>query len=176
MNSSPQSSVLSPHHSVYLGLGANLGDREANLRRAVDLLSQGVRVLRVSPIYETDPVGYVEQPPFLNTVAEGITAWEPEALLDLAKAIEGQMGREATVRFGPRPIDIDILLYDDLILDSERLTIPHPRLAERAFVLVPLADLAPDLQHPVIGKTMGKLFDAVQGREGVRLWRAWERE
>ncbi len=160
--------------TVFLGLGANLGDREANLRRAVDLLAQGVRILNVSPIYETDPVGYLDQPPFLNAVARGITAWSPESLLDLAKAIEARMGREATVRFGPRPIDIDLLLYDDRIMDTERLTLPHPRLAERAFVLVPLNDLAPDISHPSLGKTVHELYEAVDGKGTVRWFRPWE--
>lgn len=161
-----------PHHSVYLGLGTNLGDRESNLRRAVVLLGRGVNILRVSPVYETDPVGYLDQPRFLNAVAQGTTALSPGTLLDLAKSIESEMGREPAARFGPRTIDIDILLYDDIVLETERLTIPHPRLSERTFVLIPLADLAPELRVPGVGRTVRALLDDVGGREGVRLFSA----
>ncbi|MDI6908039.1 MAG: 2-amino-4-hydroxy-6-hydroxymethyldihydropteridine diphosphokinase [Thermoanaerobacterales bacterium] len=131
---------------AYIGLGTNLGDRRANLDRALALLdaAPGVRVSRVASIYETAPVGYTAQPDFLNTVAEVETALAPADLLAVMQRIEDELGRVRTVRWGPRTIDLDLLLYDDLTLDNPALTVPHPRMAERAFVLVPLAELIPD--------------------------------
>lgn len=134
---------------AYLGLGSNLGDRDAHLKQAVTALgSAGVAVETASPVYETDPVGYDAQGPFLNQVIRVSTDLSPDALLMAAKQIESELGRTPTVRNGPRPIDIDILLYGDHRQNEEQLTIPHPRLAERAFVLVPLRDIAPDLTLP----------------------------
>lgn len=136
--------------TAYLGLGTNLGDREANLRRALALLAAtpGVDVRRVSAVYETEPVGHKEQPWFLNQVVELETRLAPRALLDSALAIEAALGRARRERWGPRTMDIDILLYDDLTLEAPGLTVPHPRLTERAFVLVPLAELVPGLALP----------------------------
>lgn len=130
---------------AYIGLGGNLGDRRANLDRALALLnaSPGVRVRRVASVYETAPVGFTAQPRFLNTVAEVETDLAPADLLAVMQRIEAELGRVRTIRWGPRTIDLDLLLYDDLTLDDPALTIPHPRLAERAFVLVPLAELLP---------------------------------
>jgi 2-amino-4-hydroxy-6-hydroxymethyldihydropteridine diphosphokinase len=136
---------------VYLGLGANLGDREAALRAALDQVgaSGQVTVEAVSSLYETAPMYDTDQPAFLNAAARVTTSLPPEALLDLLKQIEQRLGRVARHRYGPREVDLDILLYDDIILHAARLTIPHGRLTERAFVLVPLAELAP--AQPIAG-------------------------
>ena len=146
---------------VYLALGTNLGDRPANLRAAMEALSPEIKVLAESKVYETPPWGYETQPAFLNMAVKCETALEPESLLKRLKQLEVQLGREQSFRWGPRLIDIDILFYNDLILESESLTIPHPRLHERAFVLVPLADIAPDFIHPVLKKTIKELLAGV---------------
>jgi len=154
--------------TTYLGLGSNLDDREANLREAVRrLTAAGVRVLTLSPVYETAPVGYRDQPDFLNAVCRAETDLSPHDLLCVAQDIEATMGRRPSFRNAPRPIDIDILFYDDRVLDTPGLVIPHPRLAERAFVLMPLADVAPDLRHPVLGCTVATLLADVD-RCGIR--------
>jgi 2-amino-4-hydroxy-6-hydroxymethyldihydropteridine diphosphokinase len=137
---------------VYVGLGSNLGDREAALRSAIELLGRepGVAVRAVSTFRETDPVGVTEQPRFLNAVAELETAVPPRELLDRLLAIERELGRERTAerRWGPRAIDLDLLLYGDDVIDEQGLRVPHPRLAERRFVLEPLEELDPDLSLP----------------------------
>ncbi len=155
---------------AYLGLGTNLGDREANLRKALDLLSaeSGLRLLRCSRIYETEPWGVTDQPAFLNSVAEVAATLAPERLLDVCKAVEDRMGRQPGIRWGPRLIDVDILLYGNLVVQLAHLEIPHPRLHLRAFALVPLAELAAATVHPVLGKTIGELAGAVEGREEVK--------
>jgi 2-amino-4-hydroxy-6-hydroxymethyldihydropteridine diphosphokinase len=154
---------------IYLGLGSNLGDRLANLRQAAAALPVEVTILTASPVYETDPWGYLDQPAFLNQVWQvrsELPAWE---LLLALKQIEQKLGRKATFRNGPRMIDIDILFYGDLVLEQEGMTIPHARLHERAFVLVPLADLAPELAHPVLGKTVRELLQGVD-QSGVHIY------
>ena len=153
-------------HIIYLSLGANLGDRLANLRAAVDSLAPGVRVLAESKIYERKAWGVEEQPAFLNMAVKAKTELEPMELLAYLKRLETKLGRTATFRWGPRLIDIDILLYDDLVLDRPELTIPHPGLPQRSFVLVPLEEIAADVVHPAIGKTVHALWEAVD-RSGV---------
>jgi len=156
--------------TIYLGLGSNLGQREANLRRAVQRLGGLVRLLRSSSIYETVPWGYSEQPNFLNCVLEAETALPPLQLLAVAQSLEDQIGREPSFRYGPRLIDLDILLYGDVITDLPDLQIPHLRMPQRAFVLVPLAELAPELVHPSLRLTIAELARQVDGKEGVKLW------
>jgi 2-amino-4-hydroxy-6-hydroxymethyldihydropteridine diphosphokinase len=157
--------------TVYLGLGSNVGSREGNLRQALKFLNgHADAVQEVSPVYETDPVGFADQESFLNCVCRFETELKPKDLLSTIKGIEGLVGRTPTFPNGPREIDIDILLYGDVVMASELLTIPHPRMAERAFVLVPLADIAPDVAHSVSGQTVAELLTAVDGIEGVRIW------
>ncbi|HEY3353101.1 MAG TPA: 2-amino-4-hydroxy-6-hydroxymethyldihydropteridine diphosphokinase [Polyangia bacterium] len=138
-------------HTAYVGLGANLGDRLATLREAVRRLGQdaAVAVRRCSPVYETAPWGPIQaQPAFLNAVCEVATTLDPRGLLDRLLAIEAALGRVRDVPQGPRVVDLDLLLYDAAVVEEPGLTVPHPRLSERAFVLVPLADLAPALVPP----------------------------
>lgn len=153
---------------VYLALGTNLGDRSANLRAAVAALPPKVEVSNESRIYETPPWGFENQPAFLNMAIKGRTNLEPQSLLRHLKELEVQLGREQSFRWGPRLIDIDILFYDDLVVDTLSLVIPHPRLQERAFVLVPLADLAPDLVHPILEKTVKEMLADVDA-SNIRL-------
>lgn len=153
---------------VYLGLGSNVGDRMGSLRLAVQLLSRRMTVVRVSSVYETEPAGFEDQPLFLNAVVCTSAELGPFELLSLAKRFEGELGREHSFRNAPRPIDIDILLYGDMVIGTRALTVPHPRMAERAFVLVPLAELAGRLVDPVTRKRVDDLAAEVDGVGGVR--------
>jgi 2-amino-4-hydroxy-6-hydroxymethyldihydropteridine diphosphokinase len=154
--------------TVYLSLGSNIGDRARNLQAALEqLAAPDLRVLRTSPAYETEPVEYTAQRWFLNLVAEAATELLPMQLLLRTGRVERALGRVRTVPKGPRTIDIDILFYGRTIVRSARLEIPHPRMAERRFVLAPLADLAPDLRHPVTRKTVREMLD-VAPKQAVR--------
>ncbi len=155
--------------TVYLGLGSNMGARQENLDRALDFLSQRMRVGKVSSIYDTEPVGNTNQPHFLNMACQVFTRLEPEGLLALAKGIESKMGRYGKSG-DPRPIDIDILLYDEKVVETPELVIPHPSMIKRAFVLVPLAEIAPKLVHPVSGKTVKELLQDIKEVQGVLKW------
>ncbi len=150
---------------VYLGLGANLGNRAENLRMAVRYVSSLARIDAMSSLYETTPVGGGNQPNYYNAVCRLSTGLSPEALLDYLKRVEFEIGRRPAERWSARPIDLDILLYGEQIVESKRLIVPHPRLAERAFVLVPLAEIAPDIRHPVSGKTAGQLLASLTPAE-----------
>ncbi len=143
----------------------------ANLEAARGALEPTLHILAHSPVYETAPWGYTDQPDFLNQVIKAETTLPPEELLATLKSVETTLGRTPTIRYGPRMIDLDILLYDDLVIETPQLTLPHPRLTERAFVLFPLADLDPDLRHPVSGLTVRQLRDRVKG-QGIHLYQA----
>lgn len=157
---------------AFIALGTNVGERLQYLQRALVLLDnrQAIQVEHVSSIYETDPVGYTEQRQFLNMVAEIDTELTPQGLLDEMRDVEDGLGRERTVRWGPRTIDLDILLYNQVEMNSETLQIPHPRMEKRAFVLVPLAEIAPDLSIPG-REPLLTLISKTPDKEGVRLWK-----
>lgn len=154
--------------TVFLSLGSNLGDRLENVKKALRLLESHVDVRRVSSVYETEPWGYKDQPWFLNAVCRAETDLAPAELLDFVKQVEQQLGRQPTVRYGPRRIDIDILFYEDQIIRRPDLQIPHPRIPERAFVLVPLTEIAPGLVHPVSRKTMRTLLRELEDADNVK--------
>jgi len=155
---------------ILLALGSNLGNRAENLARARVLLARTLTLHAISPIYETEPWGVIDQPDFLNQALLVETELAPEALLTLVKDIEAGLGRDFSgERYGPRPIDIDILAYDKLTLDAPSLTIPHQRLPERAFVLIPLNDIAPDWVHPGLNLTVAQMLAQVDG-SGVEHW------
>ncbi|WP_150275609.1 2-amino-4-hydroxy-6-hydroxymethyldihydropteridine diphosphokinase [Paenibacillus tepidiphilus] len=158
---------------AYIALGANLGNREGALREALHRLEQqeGIQVLRCSRIYETEPVGYLDQPQFLNMAAALSTTLAPEVLLQVMLEIEAQLGRVRDIRYGPRTVDLDLLWFEGYSSDSQELTLPHPRMRERAFVLVPLQEVVSS--KPGISgfrEWMQTAVDDVDGKEGIRLW------
>lgn len=156
--------------TVYLSLGSNIGDRAGHLRHAIAQLNEaGIRVLRVSPAYETEPVDYTDQRWFLNLVVEAETDVFPRQLLARTARIERSLGRVRATPKGPRTIDIDILLYGQVRMRTSELEIPHPRMAERRFVLAPLADLAPDLRHPASGRAIRELLEKLAGQRVRRV-------
>ncbi|MBK9924313.1 MAG: 2-amino-4-hydroxy-6-hydroxymethyldihydropteridine diphosphokinase [Anaerolineales bacterium] len=153
------------NHTVYLSLGSNLGNRSANLKEAISSLSPQMEVKKKSSVYETPPWGYTEQEKFLNQVLMAKTYLDPEPLLKHLKRLEVALGRKATFRYGPRLIDIDIIFYDELVIETPSLTIPHPQLPERGFVLLPMMDIAPDLIHPVNKKSIREMMAACNAGE-----------
>ena len=165
--------------AVFLGLGANLGNRAANLSMALRYLSSLARVDAVSSLYETAPIGSHNQPSFYNAVCRIATGLSPEALLDYLKRVEFEIGRRPAPHWAARPVDLDILLYGERAVETDRLVVPHPRLAERAFVLVPLAEIAPDVRHAVLGRIVSEMLASMGGPEiaGVRKLEpsGWER-
>ncbi|NMC45675.1 MAG: 2-amino-4-hydroxy-6-hydroxymethyldihydropteridine diphosphokinase [Chloroflexi bacterium] len=160
-------------HQVILGNGSNLGDREENLRLAMAEIQKFATITAHSAIYETNPWGFTDQPAFLNQVLVVETQLDPFDLLDALKRTEKRIGRTPTFRYGPRVIDIDILFFDQLVLEDEKLIIPHPKIAERAFVLIPLDELVPQFIHPVLHRSIHKMLSEVN-QDGVRLYKKVE--
>src|SRR5580704_15578342 len=148
-------------HSVAIAVGSNLGDRQGNIASALARLRSFVELTRVSSTYDTLPVGVGDQPDFLNLACVGTTTLSPAELRDALKDVEKFVGRRQNGRRGPRAIDLDLLLYDDLVWTDQDYSIPHPGMTERAFVLVPLAEIAPDLVHPIARKRVGDLASSV---------------
>jgi 2-amino-4-hydroxy-6-hydroxymethyldihydropteridine diphosphokinase len=149
-------------------MGSNLGDRALNLREALRLLARAVHPTAVSSLYETAPMGVADQPAFLNLALAAESDRDPFHLLRTLKSIEQEVGRRPTFRWGPRVVDIDILLYGDHVMATPQLTIPHPEMPHRAFVLVPLTEVAATVRHPVLGETLDTLCQRVPGRDGVK--------
>lgn len=160
----------SSRNSVFIGLGTNVDDRERNLNTAVEALRKIAEIKKASSIYETEPMEYQEQEWFLNMAVEIATRLKPCALLKQLQQIEQAMGRVREIRYGPRIIDLDILLYGDTVLQDRDLTIPHPKMRERAFVLVPLCEIAPRARHPLLHKTMRELLKNLKSPYKVTLW------
>ncbi len=159
--------------TVYLSLGSNVGDRAAQIARAVETLAAaGVRVLRQSSLYATEPVDFETQSWFLNCVVEAETGLMPRQLLRALQGVERALGRKKMVRRGPRAIDIDLLLYGSSVVRAAELEVPHPRMTERRFVLVPLSELAPALRHPTLHRTVAELLAETPDHSRVRRWGA----
>ena len=156
-------------HLVYIGFGSNIGDQLAHIQNAIHALSktEGITLRKISSIYKTDPVGYEAQAQFLNGVAAIQTNLPPISLLHTLKNIETEVGRQHRIRWGPREIDLDILIYGDLCLQTEKLIIPHPEMHLRRFVLVPLAEIAPDVMHPVFQETIQTLLEHLEDDKSV---------
>ncbi|MEM0492928.1 MAG: 2-amino-4-hydroxy-6-hydroxymethyldihydropteridine diphosphokinase [Candidatus Thermoplasmatota archaeon] len=155
--------------TAYLSLGSNIGDKEGNIEKAIQLLSSIGRIIKTSDLYLTEPVDYKKQDWFLNCIIALETDYDPHKLLEEIGSIESQMGRVRMIRYGPRVIDIDILFYDDRIVEDERLTIPHPRLHKRGFILRGMVDVNPDLMHPLLGKTVRELYKECEDKSMVKI-------
>ncbi|WP_062051257.1 2-amino-4-hydroxy-6-hydroxymethyldihydropteridine diphosphokinase [Bacillus sp. JCM 19034] len=160
-------------HTAYIALGSNIGERHLYLEKAIILLNkeEEIKVYKQSSIYETDPVGYEDQQRFLNMVVEIQTSLTSEQLLEKTQQIERSCGRTREIKWGPRTIDLDILLYDQENMEMEHLMIPHPRMWERAFVLEPLKEIAPAFYIADKGKTVSELYNELPEKEGVKVWK-----
>lgn len=156
---------------VYLSLGSNLGNKLENLKKSINCLKKYAKIVKISPVYKTEPVGYKKQDWFLNCAVEAETKLSPLKLLSLLKSIEKKLERKKTIRYGPRTIDIDILFYDNKIMQSRKLIIPHPRMYRRLFVLEPLSKLNPNLVHPALKKTIKELKNQLKNKNGVQLYK-----
>lgn len=156
-------------HRVFLSLGSNLGNREDNLHQAIERLQQrGLKVVKTSRFYETPPWGYLDQPTFVNAVIETLTVLSPEDLLRSIKQIELDMGRVENFKWGPRLIDIDILFYDEIVMVSPKLTIPHSLMHKRGFVLLPMTEIAPNYVHPILKKDIKTLLEEFNDKDHKR--------
>ncbi len=166
------------NHIAYLSVGSNMGDREGLLKQAISLLEQfdDIRIESVSSIYETDPVGVTDQPLFLNLALKLKTSLSPQALLSKLQEVETKLDRKRVQKWGPRTIDLDILLYNSVSIQTDELTIPHPRMLERAFVLIPLCEIAPDDCYPEKSISLHQVLCEQRDKEGVRIWKKtdWE--
>jgi 2-amino-4-hydroxy-6-hydroxymethyldihydropteridine diphosphokinase len=158
---------------AYISIGSNMGDRVNFFKKAVQLLDQdeGISLVDISSLYETDPVGYVEQPLFLNAVLKVETIYGPEELLEKCLEVEQILGRNREIRWGPRTLDLDILLYNQENIETESLSVPHPRMLERAFVIIPLLELNPGIMLPKVETPLNDILEEIQDNEGVRLWK-----
>jgi 2-amino-4-hydroxy-6-hydroxymethyldihydropteridine diphosphokinase len=158
-------------HKVYFSLGSNLGDRALHIKKALKQLEEeGVRITKRSSMYETEPVEFHKQGWFLNCAVEAETELTPKQLLRVVRNIEKELGRKRVIRSGPRTLDIDILIYGETLTYGKELEIPHPRMAQRRFVLVPMAEIAPSLRHPALHLTMAQLLEATSDRSQVQPW------
>jgi len=152
---------------VFIGIGSNIGNKEENIRKAIGLIKEKCKILRISSLYETEPIGFKKQDWFLNCAIEIETEFEPLELLNFLQSIEKKMGRVKTIKNGPRIIDLDILFYDNKIINEKGLAVPHPRLHERLFVLEPLKEICSDFVHPVLKKSISELHSLVNKSQFV---------
>ena len=159
--------------NVFIGIGSNIGNKEGNIRKAIGLIKKKCKILKASSLYETEPVGYKEQDWFLNCAIEIDTKLNPLELLNFLQSIEKKLKRAKTIKNSPRIIDLDILFYSNKIIKEKNLIVPHPRLHERLFVLEPLKEIAPELVHPMFGKSIGELYSGDGRKEDVRLFRTY---
>lgn len=147
--------------NVLIGIGSNIGERKENIGKAISLLKEKCRILKMSPLYETEPIGYRYQEWFLNCAIKVKTSLKPQELLDFLQSIEKRLGRVRTIKNGPRTVDLDMLFYGKKIINESNLIVPHPRLHKRLFVLKPLKDICPDFVHPILKKNIKGLYSAV---------------